>query len=104
MERTAGFFVGQIVHHKRFGYRGVVFDVDATFLGTDEWYEVVARSRPPKDMPWYHVLVDGAEHTTYVAERHLEADEHGRPITHPLVARLCGEFHEGRYSLRSTLQ
>ena len=61
MEHTAKFFVGQIVHHKKFDYRGVVFDVDATFQGTDEWYELVARSRPPKHMPWYHVLVDGAE-------------------------------------------
>ena len=61
MEHTAKFFVGQIVHHKKFDYRGVVFDVDATFQGTGEWYELVARSRPPKHMPWYHVLVDGAE-------------------------------------------
>jgi heat shock protein HspQ len=104
MEHTAEFFVGQIVHHKAFGYRGVVFDVDATFQGTDEWYEVVARSRPPKNMPWYHVLVDGAKHTTYVAQRHLEFDEHDRPITHPLVAELCGEFREGRYALRNRVQ
>ena len=104
MEQTAKFFVGQIVHHKKFDYRGVVFDVDATFQGTDEWYTMVARSRPPKDMPWYHVLVDGAEHTTYVAERHLESDERGKPITHPLVAELCGEFQEGRYFRRSRLQ
>jgi len=104
MDYTAKFFVGQIVHHKTFDYRGVVFDVDATFQGTDEWYEQVARSRPPKDMPWYHVLVDGVEHTTYVAERHLESDERGEPIRHPLVGELCGEFEEGRYSLRSTLQ
>ena len=61
MEQTAKFFVGQIVHHKKFDYRGVIFDVDATFRGTDEWYEKVARSRPPKHLPWYHVLVDGAE-------------------------------------------
>ena len=44
MEHTAKFFVGQVVHHKKFDYRGVVFDVDATFQGTDEWYELVARS------------------------------------------------------------
>ena len=104
MERTAKFFVGQIVHHLAFDYRGVVFDVDATFQGTDEWYDHIARSRPPKDAPWYHVLVDGAEHTTYVAERHLESDDRGKPITHPLVAELCGKFLEGRYSLRHTLQ
>ena len=61
MEHTAKFFVGQIVHHKNFDYRGVVFDVDATFQGTEEWYALVARSRPPKHMPCYHVLVDGSE-------------------------------------------
>ncbi len=81
-----------------------LFDVDATLQGTDEWYELVARSRPPKDMPWYHVLVDGGGHTTYVAERHLESDESREPIRHPLVAELCGEFQEGRYSMRSRLQ
>lgn len=105
MDHSAKFFVGQIVHHKKFDYRGVVFDVDATFQGSDEWYELVARSRPPKDRPWYHVLVDGAEHTTYVAERHLiESEKNNAPISHPLVAELCGEFHEGRYSLGSWLQ
>ena len=51
MQLSAKFFVGQLVHHKRFDYRGVVFDVDATFQGTDKWYEEVARSRPPKDRP-----------------------------------------------------
>ena len=51
MGHRAQFFVGQIVRHTRFDYRGVVFDVDATFRGTNEWYELVARSRPPKDQP-----------------------------------------------------
>ena len=104
MDQTAKFFVGQIVHHRRFDYRGVVFDVDATFRGTEAWYEAVAHSRPPKDKPWYHVLVDRSDQTTYVAERHLEADEHDDPIDHPLVADLCGEFHDGRYAPRSGLQ
>ncbi len=104
MEHSAKFFLGQIVRHKKFDYRGAVFDVDATFQGTDEWYESMARSRPPKDLPWYHVLVDGAEHTTYVAERHLESDDRGKPIKNPLLAELCGEFQEGRYAMRSTVQ
>ena len=77
MEHTARFFVGQVVHHHRFDYRGVVYDVDATFQGSDEWYDAVARSRPPKDHPWYHVLVDLGGQTTYVAERHLEPDADG---------------------------
>ena len=100
MEQTAKFFVGQIVHHKKFDYRGVIFDVDATFRGTDEWYEQVARSRPPKHLPWYHVLVDGAEHPTYVAERHLEPDETGDPIVNPLENACFESFRDGQYSIR----
>ena len=94
----ARFGIGDVVHHLRFGYRGVVFDVDATFQGSDEWYEQVARSRPPKDRPWYHVLVDGAEHTTYVAERHLEPDDEGAPVSHPLLDHFFDRFADGRYS------
>ncbi len=96
-ERSSRFGIGDCVHHLRFGYRGVVFDVDATFEGTDEWYEAVARSRPPRDAPWYHVLPDGAGHTTYVAERHLEPDTSGAPIAHPLVEELFDAFEAGRY-------
>ena len=68
--------------------------------GTSRWRDLVRR----KHAPWYHVLVDGAERTTYVAERHLESDARGEPITHTLVAELCGEFQDGRYSMRSRLQ
>ena len=104
MDRIARFFVGQLVHHQRFDYRGVIFDVDATFEGTDEWYEAVARSRPPKDQCWYHVLVDQANHVTYVAERHLEADTSDSPIAHPLVTELFGRFRQGRYTLKGGTQ
>ena len=104
MEYFAKFFVGQIVSHKKFDYRGAVFNVDATFQGSDEWYASVAQSRPPKDQPWYHVLVDGSGPTTYVAERHLEPDADGTPITHPLVVELCGEFLDGRYVAKNQVQ
>ncbi len=97
MPTEVQFFVGQIVHHKKFDYRGVIFDVDATFQGTDEWYDQVARSRPPKDQPWYHVLVHGALHTTYVAEGHLEVDPSGEPIEHPLAKELFSGMEDGRY-------
>lgn len=96
----ARFAVGSLVHHLRFDYRGVVFDVDPTFQGTDEWYEEVARSRPPRDAPWYHVLPHGAAHTTYVAERHLEADSSGAPVEHPLLGELFDGFEDGRYVRR----
>ncbi len=93
----ARFQVGQLVRHKIFDYRGVVFDVNATFQSTDEWYETVALSRPPKDEPWYHVLVDEAKHTTYVAERNLQRDLNGKPINHPALAQLFDELKEGIY-------
>jgi heat shock protein HspQ len=99
----ARFAVGGLVHHLRFGYRGVVADVDATFQGSDEWYEQVARSRPPKDAPWYHVLPHDATHTTYVAERNIEHDESREPIRHPLVDEIFDAFEDGRYLKRDGL-
>lgn len=100
---TARFGVGEIVHHRLFDYRGAVVDVDPTFRGSDEWYEQVARSRPPRDAPWYHVLPDGAAHTTYVAERNLEPDPDPAPIRHPLVEQFFTEFADGRYRPRGAV-
>jgi heat shock protein HspQ len=91
------FAIGELVHHRLFNYRGVIVDIDPHFQGTQEWYEAVALSRPPKTMPWYHVLVDDATHSTYVAERNLEPDNHSAPIRHPLLSRFFSEFQDGRY-------
>ena len=66
------FSVGDLVHHRIFNYRGVIVDVDRNFQSSEEWYEIVAKSRPPKNRPWYHVLVHGSDHSTYVAERTLK--------------------------------
>ena len=96
-EARALFSPGQLIHHRLFDYRGVIVDVDATCQASDEWYEQVARSRPPRDQPWYHVLVHGATHMTYVAQRNLEPDESGQPIAHPLVDHFFSVFREGRY-------
>jgi heat shock protein HspQ len=97
------FSPGQLVRHRLFGYRGVVVDVDPTFESTDEWYEQMARSRPPRDRPWYHVLVHDAEHTTYVAERNLDPDESTEPIRHPQLGDHFGAFADGRYRSRQAL-
>lgn len=91
------FSVGQLIHHRLFDYRGVIVDVDSSFQGSDEWYESAATLRPPRDSPWYHVLVDGAEHTTYVAERNLEVDNVFDPVEHPLITLFFSEFRDGRY-------
>ena len=97
METQPKFTIGQLVHHKLFDYRGVVVDVDAIFQGSEEWYEMMARSRPPKDKPWYHVLVHNASHGTYVAERHLEPDESAEQINHPALGEVFDRFVDGRY-------
>lgn len=93
----AKFTIGQLVSHKLFGYRGAVYDVDPVFLGSDDWYEQVARSRPPKDKPWYKVLVHDATHETYVAEQNLEPDSSAEAIRHPGVAVIFGAFKDGVY-------
>lgn len=94
---SARFAVGQVVRHRLFGYRGVVVDVDSVFGLTDEWYEQVARSRPPKDEPWYHVVAERSDAMRYVAERNLDVDASGQPIDSPLVEQYFTNFENGRY-------
>ena len=104
MKKTfARFHVGQPIHHKLFDYRGVIVDVDASFEGSLEWYSQMAHSRPPKDAPWYHVLVHGAEHWTYVAERNLEQDDSGEPIDHPDIVDIFDSYSDGQYSRRDSM-
>lgn len=103
-QQRVKFAVGQLVRHKLFDYRGVVADVDPCFLGTEEWYEQVARTRPPKDAPWYRVLVHARDTETYVAERNLEADTSGEPIDHPLIELLFRAFRHGTYVVRGHMQ
>lgn len=97
MSTRTRFSVGEVIQHTKFGYRGVIVQVDPVFAGTEAWYDAVARSRPPKDQPWYHVLVDGHSHSTYVAERHLATDTSGVQIDHPDLGRFFDRFLNGRY-------
>lgn len=99
-ERRARFEMGQVVDHQLFGYRGVIYDVDPTFQLSEEWYETIATSCPPKDRPWYHILPDGAAHTTYVAERNLEPATELSPVHHPLVEEIFESFSGTKYLLR----
>ena len=99
--KDATFSVGQLVRHRLFQYRGVVFDVDPVFLGSEEWYEQVAKSCPPKDEPWYHVLVHNAVHQTYVAERNLDQDNSGERIQNPEIEAIFSGFDGLRYTSRA---
>ncbi len=91
------FSIGQCIHHQLFDYRGVIVDVDPVFQGSTEWYDAVARSRPPKDKPWYRVLVDNSDHETYVAEQNLAVDDVLEPVSHPLVDVFFDRFDNGQY-------
>jgi heat shock protein HspQ len=95
--KSVKFHIGQIVHHKLFDYRGVIVDVEPVFSGSDEWYDLVAKSKPPKDKPWYHVLPDDSGHQTYVAERNIEIDTSGQPVKHPSLNLYFTEFRDGIY-------
>ncbi len=100
----ARFAIGELVQHRLFHYRGVVYDVDPVFSGTEEWYSQMAKSKPPRDMPWYHVLVHGATHQTYVAERNLDKDDATDPIQHPGIEYLFERLENGVYVPRSRVQ
>ncbi len=94
------FAVGQLIHHKLYDYRGVLVDVDPLFSGTEEWYEQMALTRPPRNEPWYYVLVHGAVHTAYAAEQNLEPDSSEEPINHPEVNDYFCRFENGLYIIR----
>lgn len=93
----AKFSVGELIQHRLFDYRGVIIDVDPVFMLSDEWYEQVAQSRPPKDQPWYRVLVHDSQDETYVAERNLSHDPSIAPIIHPMVNEYFTAFEDGHY-------
>lgn len=99
-ERAAKYTIGQVVKHKVFPFRGVIFDVDPSFNNTDEWYESIpAEIRPVKDQPFYHLLAENSEsyYIAYVSEQNLVPDPTGEPVGHPQIGQLFGELRDGRY-------
>ena len=94
---TAKHSIGDLIYHKLYGYRGVIVDIDPCFQLTDEWYDKVASSRPPKNEPWYHVLVNQSLNSTYVAEQNLEPDLTGEKIDHTMVELFFTGLQDGRY-------
>lgn len=87
-QREARFQIGQVVRHRIFPFRGVVFDVDPEFANTEEWYNAIpAEIRPSRDQPFYHLFAENAEteYVAYVSEQNLLPDDSGEPIRHPQV-------------------
>ena len=103
----ARFGIGDVVRHKIFDFRGVIFDVDPVFASSDEWYEAIPeRLRPSKDQPFYHLLADNSEssYVAYVSQQNLVADDSEEPIDHPAIATMFDRVDGGRYRLRGELR
>ncbi len=93
---TPLFKEGEIIHHKRYDYRGVIVGLDLYCEAENDWYQS-NQTQPERNQPWYHVLVDGGDHTTYVAQSNLETDTSGEPVDHPLIEHFFRGFEKGSY-------
>jgi len=101
---SARFAIGDIVRHRLFDFRGVIFDVDPVFANSEEWYESIPEDiRPSKEQPFYHLFAENAESTyvAYVSQQNLVADESDEPIDHPSIGTMFDRIEDGRYQLRA---
>ena len=104
MPKTAKFSIGQVVKHRVFPFRGVIFDVDPEFANTEEWYQSIPEHvRPRKDQPFYHLFAENAEteYIAYVSEQNLLEDGSGDPVRHPQVRDFFDKTPDGRYERKS---
>jgi len=103
-ERAAKYKIGQVVRHRIFPFRGVVFDIDPIFNNTEEWYQSIpAEVRPSKDQPFYHLFAENAdsEYIAYVSEQNLLPDTSGEPVRHPQVAEVFERDEKGSHRPRN---
>ena len=99
----ARFALGQIVRHRLLSFRGVVFDVDAAYASTEQWYQSIPEDvRPERDQPFYHLLAENDEggYVAYVSEQNLLADLTGEPVGNPNTSLIFDGFYRGHYHLR----
>jgi heat shock protein HspQ len=102
--RVAKYMIGEVVRHRVFPFRGVVFDVDPTFSNTEEWWQSIpAEIRPDKDQPFYHLFAENAEteYIAYVSEQNLLPDTSGEPLRHPQIPEVFERDAHGVYRPRN---
>ena len=106
LKTAAKYHIGQVLRHRKHPFRGVVFDVDAIFSNTEEWYFAIPEdARPSRNQPFYHLLAenDQSHYVAYVSEQNLVPDDTGEPVGHPDLSDLFGDFENGRYPLQFQL-
>lgn len=106
MIRTAKYTIGQVVRHRLFPFRGVIFDIDPVFDNTDEWYNSIPENaRPIKNQPFYHLFAENeeSEYIAYVSEQNLLVDNSGEPISHPQVDEVFTRGDDGNYVSRQSV-
>ncbi len=104
--RLAKYKLGEVVKHRVFPFRGVVFDIDPVFNNTEEWWQSIPENvRPTKDQPFYHLFAENAEseYIAYVSEQNLLPDTSGKPVRHPQIAEAFERDDEGEYHPRNTV-
>ena len=103
LKTKARFTIGDVVRHKYYDFRGVVFDIDPVFANSEEWYESIpAEVRPTREQPFYHLLAENGEgsYVAYVSQQNLQADGEGGPVEHPSLEQLFEDFKRGRCRMR----
>ena len=106
IDRIAKFEIGQIVRHRFYPFRGVIFDVDPDFNNTEEWWlSIPEEVRPRRDQPFYHLLAENETnyYVAYVSEQNLLPDESGKPVRHPQLAEMFEHDDDGGYRPRNTV-
>ncbi|MCY4149214.1 MAG: heat shock protein HspQ [Gammaproteobacteria bacterium] len=106
IQKTAKFRLGEVVKHRHYDFRGIIFDVDPEFSHTDEWYESIPEHiRPDKDQPFYHLFAVSSDqqYIAYVSEQNLVQDISGTPIQHPEIEKHFMVDDQGQYLTRPDL-
>ncbi len=106
LQTKARFAIGDVVKHRHYDFRGVIFDIDPVFANSEEWYQSIPPEvRPHRDQPYYHLLAENEDesYVAYVSQQNLLVDRDGGPVDHPSLSQMFDDYADGRYRMRRGL-